>query len=318
MASIHDFEDIRYYADGAFSTIYRCRPVASSALAKSHLEVALKVSNPGTSRPPHSPIRERRLLRTLRHKSVIPILSAFYDESDLVVVMPFLPLCLVPTVVNDPLARVSIVKDITSAIAYLHDQGIIHRDIKPQNILLDSESGPGYLSDFGTAWTPEQATFANEDIEDSEPFKDYYHRMQEPMHSKVTDVGTGYYRAPELLFGYPEYSNSVDLWSWGCVIAELWNGEPVFDDKIAESSEISLANAIFQKLGTPTVQSWPEAERFPAFAYINFINYPAQSFHTLVPAAPPEVIEVLQNLLRYESQNRLPARQVLDMRIFSK
>ncbi|KAJ8102956.1 kinase-like domain-containing protein [Lipomyces tetrasporus] len=307
MDSIHNYTDIDFHAEGAFSTIYRCRPVPTSPFSSSYSEVVLKVSNPTSQRAPHSPIRESELLQNLRHKHVIPLLSAFYDDSDLVLVMPYVPLHFTGDVVIDSATRATVVRDITSAIAFLHSQRLIHRDIKPQNILLASKSGPAYLSDFGTAWVPTTTKLLLKHLQTD----------VEPVNAKVTDVGTGPYRAPELLFGYPEYSESIDLWSWGCVIAELWHGRPVFDDDSSESSEISLVNAIFRKLGTPDVQTWPEAEAFPGFVHIHFVRYPPQPFEQLLPDAPPEAIEVIAGLLRYESGQRTAAEKLLHMKYFS-
>ncbi|KAK9434143.1 kinase-like domain-containing protein [Lipomyces doorenjongii] len=318
MDSLHNYTDIDFHAEGAFSTIYRGRPTPPSPLSAQYSEVALKVSNPSTQRAPHSPILESRILQTLQHKHVIPLLSAFYDDSDLVVVMPYLPLHFTGDVVTDSATRATIVRDITSAIAFLHNQGLIHRDIKPQNILLASKSGPAFLSDFGTAWVP--ATMSLSHVSQESEHGEYYlKRLQtdiEPVNAKVTEVGTGPYRAPELLFGYTAYTESIDLWSWGCVIAELWHGKPIFDDQNRESSEISLVNAIFRKLGTPDLQQWPEASQFSAFVHIQFIQYPPQSFDHMLPNAPQEAIEVIAGLLRYESRQRITAEKVLQMKYF--
>ncbi|KAK9361568.1 kinase-like domain-containing protein [Lipomyces starkeyi] len=313
--SLHNYTDIDFHAEGAFSTIYHGRPTPPSPLSAQYSEVALKVSNPSTQRAPHSPILESQILQTLRHKHVIPLLSAFYDDSDLVVVMPYMSLHFTGDVVTDSATRATIVRDITSAIAFLHNQGLIHRDIKPQNILLASKSGPAYLSDFGTAWVPATTKLSHVSLDSQGD--SYLKRLQndiEPVNAKVTDVGTGPYRAPELLFGYPAYTESIDLWSWGCVIAELWHGKPIFDDQNRESSEISLVNAIFRKLGTPDLQQWPEANQFSAFVHIQFIRYPPQSFDQMLPNAPQEVIEVIAGLLRYESRQRIAAAKLLDMK----
>ncbi|KAK9375650.1 kinase-like domain-containing protein [Lipomyces chichibuensis] len=318
MDSLHNYTDIDFHAEGAFSTIYRGRPTPLSPLSAQYSEVALKVSNPSTQRAPHSPILEGQILQKLRHKNVIPLLSAFYDDSDLVVVMPYMPLYFTGDVVSDSATRATIVRDITSAIAFIHNQGLIHRDIKPQNILLASKSGPAFLSDFGTAWVPATTSLSYVSL-DSQGEDSYLKGLQtgiEPVNAKVTDVGTGPYRAPELLFGYTAYTESIDLWSWGCVIAELWHGKAIFDDENRESSEISLVNAIFRKLGTPDLQQWPEANLFSAFVHIQFLRYPPQPFDLMLPNAPQEVIEVIDGLLRYESKQRIAAEKLLHMKYF--
>ena len=74
------------------------------------------------------------------------------------------------------------VKDLFSGLDFIHSKGLIHRDVKPSNLLLKSPNGPAFLADFGIAWSP-----ADKD--------------SEPANEKITDVGTTCYRPPEILFG---------------------------------------------------------------------------------------------------------------------
>lgn len=90
------------------------------------------------------------------------------------------------------------------AIAYIHTKGIVHRDIKPNNILWDPESHAVKLCDFGSA------------------------KFLIKGKPNVCYIGSRPYRAPELFFGNTQYSRAIDIWSAGCVIAELMLGKPLF------------------------------------------------------------------------------------------
>lgn len=90
------------------------------------------------------------------------------------------------------------------AIAYIHALGVCHRDIKPQNLLVDPASHVLKLCDFGSA------------------------KMLAPGESNIAYICSRYYRAPELIFGATEYTSAIDIWSVGCVLAELIIGRPLF------------------------------------------------------------------------------------------
>jgi serine/threonine protein kinase len=90
------------------------------------------------------------------------------------------------------------------AISYIHALGVCHRDIKPQNLLVDPETHVLKLCDFGSA------------------------KMLSPGESNIAYICSRYYRAPELIFGATEYTSTIDIWSVGCVLAELIIGRPLF------------------------------------------------------------------------------------------
>ena len=123
----------------------------------------------------------------------------------------------------------TIVFQILRAVAVCHSRRIIHRDLKPQNILL-SEDGTVKIADFGLA-----RAFQN-------PIRPYTH-----------EVVTLWYRAPEILLGANEYSTPIDMWSVGCIMAELVKRSPLF----LGDSEIDQLYKIFRTLGTPGEEEWP-------------------------------------------------------------
>jgi serine/threonine protein kinase len=205
--------------------------------------VALKVTTPDMMTPPHDARKELRILQLAKSANVIEAIESFKQAGGrLVLVMPFMPYDLAKLLQDKNLAYIDtkdILRDMFTAIKYIHSQGIIHRDIKPSNLLLKTPSGPAYLADFGIAWTA--ADLASE-----------------PAQQKITDVGTTCYRPPELLFGNRSYDHSLDLWAAGCVVAETTNrsGKSLFDSGEL-GSDLALIQSIFQCLGTPTLEIWP-------------------------------------------------------------
>ncbi|KAL7414005.1 kinase-like domain-containing protein [Mrakia frigida] len=205
-------------------------------------------SNENTRMKPHDVRREARILGALSHPNIIPLLNAYYFpyESTFTLYLPLLPLPLstllnspffsphlppTPTIrgLPDPLAfatensdfsrndafgvlATSLIWQIVLGVEYLERKGVAHRDLKPANIVI----GPGgevRLIDFGTAWEKDRDStrlLAGEDDSETDD-------------KMVCDVGTGSYRAPELLFSPPSYSpEAIDRWSLGVLLSEFF------------------------------------------------------------------------------------------------
>ncbi len=269
--TIGPYENCTYLTNGLFSTIYKTQTTNPPHT------LALKLTTPSQSQPPHNPKREARILDSLSHPNIIPLLSTHTlptTPSSLLLVFPFQPLDLSSLLQkNEPLSRkqqANIIKDIFAALSYLHDRKIIHRDIKPTNILLSTPNGPALLADFGTTWAP--------------PSLSSSYSSEEPSGQKITDVGTTCYRAPELLFGKKNYGCEIDLWAAGCVVAEIVmagrKGQAGRDrgeqeawtlfDAGALGSELALVKSIFETLGTPNEEIWPVRKLTIAISYTCF------------------------------------------------
>ena len=151
---------------------------------------------------------EVAILQRLHHPNVIRLLDCFETASDIVLVTELAAGELFEVLLSDgalaPAAVASVARDLTSALAYLHSQGVMHRDLKPQNCLIDS-GGRVKLADFGFA------------------------RELGPRSSAVlTSVkGTPLYMAPEL-FLHARYTPSADVWGLGVLLYELAAGRPPF------------------------------------------------------------------------------------------
>ena len=122
---------------------------------------------------------------------------------------------------------------ILRGVLYLHDLGVMHRDIKPSNVLVSS-SGVLKIGDFGLARRIDTAHSVEE--------REYTHQIM-----------TRWYRAPEILYGARNYDEKVDIWSVGCIFAEMWNRCPLFPGV----HDIDQLNCVFGILGTPDETNWP-------------------------------------------------------------
>ncbi|KAH8372030.1 hypothetical protein KR093_009763 [Drosophila rubida] len=182
------------------------------------------------------------------------------------------------------------------AVAHLHDNWILHRDLKTSNLLL-SHKGILKVGDFGLA------------REYGSPLKKY-----------TSLVVTLWYRAPELLLCSPEYSTPIDVWSVGCIFAEFLQMAPIFPGK----SEIDELNRIFKELGTPNEKIWPGYLELPAVKNMlsqnsQFTDYPVSQLRKHFQDKTSEAgLALLQGLLTYDPKQRLTADAALKHAYFKE
>ena len=296
---IGEYERATFYRDGQTSTIYKARaPSSTPEHAFSSKVVALKYTVLTAQGPPHNSAREARLLQEAKHEHVIPLLDSFYAKpGHLVLIFPFMHLDLQTLLRQKDLSAnesVEVIRSLFAALAHVHALGMIHRDVKPSNILLQSRKGPLYLADFGIAWSPRD-------------------RDSEATAKKITDVGTTSYRPPELLFGHAAYDTSLDIWAAGCVVAEMVrpSHQQLFDAGPL-GSELGLIKSMFSTLGTPTDETWPSAKQYPDWGKMRFQQYPAQPWSQILDSANEPLIDFVKNSVTYESTRRMTAAEALD------
>lgn len=183
---------------------------------------------------------------------------------------------------------------IISGANYLHDNWIIHRDLKTSNLLLNNR-GEIKLADFGMA------------------------RYTGNPRPKLTQlVVTLWYRAPELLLGIDEYGFEIDVWSLGCIFAELLTKEPIFPGQ----NEVDQLSKIFALLGTPNNETWPGFRQLPNAKALHPILSKATSQYSLTMSKFPYLtnsgLRLLASMMSLNPQNRPTTSTILNHPYFKE
>ena len=175
---------------------------------------------------------------------------------------------------------------LTSGVSYLHENYILHRDLKTSNLLL-SNKGQLKIADFGMA-----------------------RYVGDPSPKLTSLVVTLWYRAPELLLGAKEYGAAIDMWSVGCIFAELLERAAIFRG----SNEADQIARIFDALGLPTEDSWPAFRRLPNAAALKLPRRTGPAEDRIRPRFPDLTgagCALLRDLLSLNPEGRPTAAEVL-------
>lgn len=275
---------IEKIGEGTYGVVYKGRHKVTQQIVAMK-KIRLESEEEGV---PSTAIREISLLKELQHPNVVCLHDILMQDARLYLIFEFLSMDLKKYLdslpsrqMMDPMLVKSYLYQITQGIAFCHSRRVLHRDLKPQNLLIDSK-GVIKLADFGLA-----RAFGV-------PVRIYTH-----------EVVTLWYRAPEVLLGSPRYSTPVDMWSIGTIFAEMATKRPLFHG----DSEIDQLFRIFRTLGTPNNDTWPGVETLSDYKN-TFPKWKAGSL-SQVKNIDQNGLDLLAKMLIYDPTKRISAREAL-------
>ncbi|POM59832.1 CMGC/CDKL protein Kinase [Phytophthora palmivora] len=202
---MENYESLGTIGEGTYGVVLKCRHKVTGQI------VAIKKfkESDDDEQVKKTALREIKILKQLKHENIVSLLEVFRMKGKLYLVFEFVEKTILEEIERhpdglDPLTLKKLMWQLVRAINFCHQHNIIHRDIKPENLLV-SRNGVLKLCDFGFA------------------------RPLASAGAKYTEyVSTRWYRAPELLVGDVSYGKAVDVWSIGCMLAEVATGLPLF------------------------------------------------------------------------------------------
>ncbi|RDA87523.1 hypothetical protein CP532_1607 [Ophiocordyceps camponoti-leonardi (nom. inval.)] len=278
------FQQLEKLGEGTYATVFKGRNRQTGelvALKEIHLD-----SEEGT---PSTAIREISLMKELKHENIVALHDVIHTENKLMLVFEYMDgdlkrymdthgerSALKPATIR------SFMYQLLKGIDFCHQNRVLHRDLKPQNLLINSK-GLLKLGDFGLA-----------------------RAFGIPVNTFSNEVVTLWYRAPDVLLGSRTYNTSIDIWSAGCIMAEMYTGRPLFPGTTNEDQIIR----IFRIMGTPTERTWPGITQYPEYKP-TFQMYATQDLRNILHAIDATGIDLLQRMLQLRPELRISAHEAL-------
>ncbi|KAF6766465.1 kinase-like domain-containing protein [Ephemerocybe angulata] len=278
--------------EGTYATVYKGRSRTTNeivALKEIHLD-----AEEGT---PSTAIREISLMKELKHVNIVRLHDVIHTETKLVLIFEYCEQDLKKYMDQNgdrgalpPDTVRSFMFQLLKGTAFCHENQVLHRDLKPQNLLINRK-GELKLGDFGLA-----------------------RAFGVPVNTFSNEVVTLWYRAPDVLLGSRTYSTSIDVWSCGCIFAEMISGVPLFRGRDNQDQLLHIMRII----GTPNPLQFAKiSKETPEIQQKQFPNYPRMPFHTVLPKASPQALDLLEKLLKFDPAERISAADALAHPYFS-
>ncbi|CAH4032084.1 cyclin-dependent kinase 11B isoform X2 [Pieris brassicae] len=296
--SVEEFQCLNRIEEGTYGVVYRARDKTTEEI------VALKRLKMEKEKEgfPITSLREINTLLKGQHPNIVTVREIVVGSNmdKIFIVMDYVEhdlKSLMETMRNKkqvflPGEVKCLMTQLLRAVHHLHDNWILHRDLKTSNLLL-SHKGILKVGDFGLA-------------------REY----GSPLRQYTPIVVTLWYRAPELLLCCKEYSTPIDMWSVGCIFAEFITMNPLFPGK----SEVDQLNRIFKDMGTPSELLWPGYKELPAVQKMTFAEHPPGGLKQRVGAdlLSEAGLALLQGFLTYNPLRRVTADAALEHAYFKE
>jgi cyclin-dependent kinase 10 len=280
------FEKFHIVGEGTYGKVYRAREKQTGNL------FALKKFkiDKGRDGIPLTSLRELRILQLCHHKNIVDLKEVVLDPNDDSIYLVFEYCEYDMATITSSMARPfseSEIKDIMSqlisGVFYLHQRWVTHRDLKLSNLLL--KTGTVKICDFGLG----------------RYFKPYCENAYTPK------VVTLWYRAPEVILGVGQYDEAIDMWSVGCIFAELIKRRPLFP----ADSELESVSLFCELIGLPNDKLWPELVRLPLMESSKFKPNLQNHFRTMFPELKEQGFDLITKLITWDPKARLTAWESL-------
>ncbi|KAJ3541919.1 hypothetical protein NMY22_g3701 [Coprinellus aureogranulatus] len=279
--------------EGTFGKVYKAQNTSSK------MYVALKRIRMETEKDgfPVTAMREIKLLQSLKHPNVVRLHEMMVSNGSVFMVFEYMDHDLTGILSQSQFKfsaahLKSLCHQMLAGLAYLHHKGVIHRDIKGSNILLNNR-GELKLADFGLA-------------------RFYQKRRRSDYTNRVITL---WYRPPELLFGATVYGAEVDMWSAGCIMLELFTKKPVFQG----NDELHQLQVIFKIMGTPSPDRWLGLLNLPWYELVKPREALPNRFRDLFQKwMSPAALDLAEQLLAYDPEQRISAVTALEAPYFNQ
>ena len=277
------YEMTEKIGEGTYGIVYKARELSTKDVVAIK-KIRFQHEDEGI---PSTAVREVSLLKALRHPNIVLLKEVVYHNENLNLVFEYSEMDLKKLLkkLKDPFEKPRVkhfMKQLMEGLAYCHRKRVMHRDLKPHNLLIDCNDRL-QLADFGLA-----RTFTL-------PIREYTH-----------EVITLWYRSPEILLGQKIYSTPADIWSAGCIFAEMILGTPLCPG----DSEIDQIFKIFRLFGTPNEKTWPGVSQLPDWKN-TFPKFKRLSLEDTIPNISDLELDLLSKMLVLDPDRRLNSEEVL-------